>query len=70
MIPMNKLKISWFLFGHSVILAIVFCVGLFIPDTKENVLLHVAMWLGLIGQLLQAGAILANIRFIKKNGDN
>lgn len=67
---MDKLKLSWFLFGLAVVLAIVFCAGLFIPDTKENVLLRVAMWLGLIGQLLQAGAMLANIRYIKKNGDN
>ena len=67
---MDKLKLSWFLFGLSVVLAIVFCVGLFIPDTKENVLLRVAMWLGLLGQLLQAGAMLANIRYIKKNGDD
>ena len=67
---MNKLKLSWFFFGLSVVLAIVFCVGLFLPDTKEDVLLRVVMWLGMLGQLLQAGAMLANILYIKKNGDN
>ena len=61
---MNKLKLSWFFFGLSVVLAIVFCVGLFLPDTKEDVLLRVVMWLGMLGQLLQAGAMLANILYI------
>lgn len=67
---MNKLKFSWFLFGLSIVLALVFCLGLFAPDMKENVLFRVAMWLGLISQLLLAFSTLANIRHIKKEGDH
>lgn len=67
---MNKLKLSWFLFGLAVVLAIIFCVGLFSPHMKGNTLFQIAMGCGLVSQVMQAASMLLNIRSIKKNEDN
>lgn len=70
MIFMNKLKLSWFLFGLAVVLAIIFCVGMFIPNMKGNILFQIAMGCGLVSQVMQAASMLLNIRSIKRNEDN
>ena len=64
---MNKLKACRFLLVLFIVLAVIFCLGLFLPDMKDNKLFQIVMWLGLISQLIQAGVMFFEIRRIKKD---
>lgn len=67
---MNRLKLLRFLFVLFLVLAIVFAIGLFIPDLKGNELGRIGLWSGFIAQLLLAGAMYSEIRKYKKGQDS
>ena len=66
---MNRLKHLRFLFVLAIVLAVIFGIGLIVPDMKDNELGRIGLWCGLISQLLLAGAMYSEIRRHKKGRD-
>ena len=67
---MNRLKYLRFLFILFIVLAVVFGIGLIVPDMKGNVLGRIGLWCGFISQLLLAVVMYSEIRRNKKEQDN
>ena len=66
---MNRLKHLRFLFVLAIVLAVIFGIGLIVPEMKDNELGRIGLWCGLISQLLPAGAMYSEIRRHKKGQD-
>ena len=66
---MNRLKLLRFLFVFFIVLAVIFGIGLIVPDMKGNELGRIWLWCGLISQLLLAVAMYSEIRRHKKEQD-
>ena len=66
---MNRLKLIRFLFVLFIVLAVVFGIGLIVPEMKGNELGRIGLWCGLISQLLLAVAMYSEIRRHKKEQD-
>ena len=66
---MNRLKLLRFLFVLFIVLAVIFGIGLIVPDMKDNELGRIGLWCGLISQLLLAVAMYSEIRRHKKEQD-
>lgn len=67
---MNRLKYLRFLFVLSVVLMVIFGIGLIVPAMKGNVLGRIGLWCGFISQLLLAVVMYSEIRRNKKEQDN
>ena len=67
---MNRLKLLRFLFALFLVLAMVFGIGLLIPDMKESVLGRIGLWSGFIAQLLLAAAMYSEIKRYKNGQDS
>jgi len=63
---MNRLKLLRFLFALSVVLMVVFGIGLILPDMRGNVLGRIGLWCGFISQLMLAVVMYSEIRRNKK----
>ena len=63
---MNRLKLLRFLFALFIVLAVVFGIGLILPDMRGNVLGRIGLWCGFISQLLLAVVMYSEIRRTKK----
>ena len=63
---MNRLKFLRFLFVLSIVLMVIFGIGLIIPEMKGNVLGRIGLWCGFISQLLLAVVMYSEIRRHKK----
>ena len=48
---MNRLKHLRFLFVLAIVLAVIFGIGLIVPEMKDNELGRIGLWCGLISQL-------------------
>ena len=66
---MDRLKLCRLLFILAIVLAIVFAVLFFTPLAEDNKLFRIAMLAGWVSQLLQAFAMLSEIRRTKKGKD-
>lgn len=66
---MNRLKLLRFLFALSIVLTVVFGIGLIIPDMRGNVLGRIGLWCGFISQILLAASMYSEIRRSKKGQD-
>ena len=51
---MDRLKLLQILFVLSIVLAVLFGIGLLVPDMKDNQLGRIGLWCGLISQFLLA----------------
>ncbi len=67
---MNRLKLLQFLFVLAILLAVVFGIGLLVPDMKDNQLGRIGLWCGLISQFLLAASMLIEIKRNKKGQDS
>ena len=67
---MNRLKYLRFLFVLSVVLAVIFGIGLIVPAMKGNDLGRIGLWCGFISQLLLAVVMYSEIRRNRKEQDN
>ena len=67
---MNRLKLLRFLFALFIVLAVVFGIGLILPDLRGNVLGRIGLWCGFISQLLLAVVMYSEIRRTKKGEDS
>ena len=63
---MNRLKLLRFLFALFIVLAVVFGIGLILPDMRGNVLGRIGLWCGFISQILLAVVMYSEIRNTKK----
>jgi len=63
---MNRLKLLRFLFALFIVLAVVFGIGLILPDMRGNVLGRIGLWCGFISQILLAVVMYSEIRKDKK----
>ena len=63
---MNRLKLLRLLFALFVVLAVIFGIGLILPDMRGNVLGTIGLWCGFVSQLLLAAAMYSEIRRTKK----
>jgi hypothetical protein len=59
---MNRLKLLRFLFALSVVLMVVFGIGLILPDMRGNVLGRIGLWCGFISQFMLAVVMYSEIR--------
>ena len=66
---MNRLKLLRFLFALSIVLMVIFGIGLIIPDMRGNVLGRIGLWCGFISQILLAASMYSEIRRSKKGQD-
>ena len=66
---MSRLKHLRFLFVLAIVLAVIFGIGLIVPEMKDNELGRIGLWCGLISQLLLAVAMYSEIRRHKKGQD-
>ena len=69
-IRMNRLKLLGFLFALFIVLAVVFGIGLILPDMRGNVLGRIGLWCGFISQFLLAVVMYSEIRRTKKGEDS
>jgi type IV secretory pathway VirB2 component (pilin) len=67
---MNRLKLLQFLFVLAILLAVVFGIGLLVPDMKDNQLGRIGLWCGLISQFLLAASMFLEIKRNKKGQDS
>ena len=67
---MNRQKYLRFLFILFIVLAVIFGIGLIVPDMKGNVLGRIGLWCGFISQLLLAIVMYSEIRRNIKEQDN
>ena len=67
---MNRQKFLRFLFALSIVLTVVFGIGLIIPDMRGNVLGRIGLWCGFISQILLAASMYSEIRRSKKGQDD
>ena len=63
---MNRLKLLRFLFALSIVLTVIFGIGLIIPSMRGNELGRIGLWCGLVSQLLLAESMYSEIRRDKK----
>ena len=66
---MNRLKFLRFLFVLSIVLTVIFGIGLIIPEMKDEALGRIGLWCGFISQLLLAMAMYSEIRRHKKGSE-
>ncbi len=66
---MNRQKFLRILFALSIVLTVVFGIGLIIPDMRGNVLGRIGLWCGFISQILLAASMYSEIRRSKKGQD-
>ena len=66
---MNRLKLLRFLFVLFIVLAVIFAVGLIVPEMRDNVLGRIGLWCGFISQLTLAVTMFFEIRRSKKGKD-
>ena len=66
---MNRQKFIRILFALSIVLTVVFGIGLIIPDMKGNALGRIGLWCGFISQILLAASMYSEIRRSKKGQD-
>ena len=69
MISMNRQKYLRFLFILFIVLAVIFGIGLIVPDMKGNDLGRIGLWCGFISQILLAASMYSEIRRSKKGQD-
>lgn len=67
---MNRQKYLRFLFILFIVLAVIFGIGLIVPDMKGNDLGRIGLWCGFISQLLLAVVMYSEIRRNRKGHDN
>ena len=63
---MNRLKLLRFLFALSIVLTVIFGLGLIIPSMRGNVLGRIGLWCGFVSQFLLAVSTYSEIRRDKK----
>ena len=68
-IIMNRLKLLRILFALFIVLTVIFGVGLFIPEMRNNELGRIGLWCGFISQILLAASMYSEIRRSKKGQD-
>ena len=66
---MNRQKFLRILFALSIVLMVIFGIGLIIPDMRGNVLGRIGLWCGFISQILLAASMYSEIRRSKKGQD-
>ena len=67
---MDRLKLLRILFILSIVLAVLFGIGLLVPDMKDNQLGRIGLWCGLISQFLLAVSMFLEIKRNKKGQDS
>ncbi len=67
---MNRLKLLRILFVLCIVLAVIFGIGLIVPDMKGNTLGRIGLWCGFISQILLAVVMYSEIRRQKKGQDD
>ena len=68
-IPMNQPKFLRFLLGLSIVLTVIFLIGIIVDDSSNNLLGRIGLWCGFISQFLLAVTMFLEIRREKKKQD-
>ena len=68
-IPMNRLKFQRILLCLSIVLTVIFLIGIIVDDSSNNLLGRIGLWCGFISQLLLAVTMFLEIRREKKKQD-
>ena len=63
---MNRHRLLRFLFALSIVLTVIFGIGLIIPSMRSNVLGRIGLWCGFVSQFLLAVSMYSEIRRDKK----
>jgi len=63
---MNRLKLLRFLFVISIVLTVLFGIGLIVQVNRDNVLGRTGLWCGFIAMLVNAAVMYAELRKTKK----
>ncbi|MBQ3743325.1 MAG: hypothetical protein IJU74_06840 [Bacteroidales bacterium] len=66
---MNRPKFLRFLFCLSIVLTVIFLLGIIVDDSSNNMLGRIGLWCGFISQLLLAVTMFLEIRREKKKQD-
>ena len=66
---MNRLKYLRILFCLSLVLTVIFLLGISVDDSSNNMLGRIGLWCGFISQLLLAVTMFLEIRREKKKQD-
>ena len=68
-IHMNRPKFLRFLLGLSIVLTVIFLIGIIVDDSSNNLLGRIGLWCGFISQFLLAVTMFLEIRREKKKQD-
>ena len=68
-IHMNRPKFLRFLLGLSIVLTVIFLIGIIVDDSSNNMLGRIGLWCGFISQFLLAVTMFLEIRREKKKQD-
>lgn len=66
---MNRLKYLRILFCLSIVLTVIFLLGIIVDGRSDNILGRIGLWCGFISQLLLAVTMFLEIRREKKKQD-
>ena len=66
---MNRPKFLRFLFCLSIVLTVIFLLGIIVDGRSDNILGRIGLWCGFISQLLLAVTMFFEIRREKKKQD-
>lgn len=66
---MNRLKYLRILFCLSIVLTVIFLLGIIVEGRSDNILGRIGLWCGFISQLLLAVTMFLEIRREKKKQD-
>ena len=66
---MNRPKFLRFLLGLSIVLTVIFLIGIIVDDSSNNMLGRIGLWCGFISQFLLAVTTFLEIRREKKEKD-
>ena len=66
---MNRPKFLRFLLGLSIVLTVIFLIGIIVDDSSNNMLGRIGLWCGFISQFLLAVTMFLEIRREKKKQD-
>lgn len=64
---MDKGKFQRFFLVFFIVLAVIFCILLFVQDTKDDLIGRIGLWCGLVSQILLALSMYLGIKNDKKN---
>lgn len=68
-IHMNRPKFLRFLLGLSIVLTVIFLIGIIVDGRSNNLLGRIGLWCGFISQFLLAVTMFLEIRREKKEQD-